>query len=434
MKKTSKITGIFLIVLFLAGSLVGATRIAITGDTRFGAATSEGLYTGGVTYKQIQYLNALTPAPRFIYNGGDITGAGSEAQVSNVALNAMPAFNFVDNTLNPPVYIGAMGNHDDNTLGWRGLWKTYFPWLKKLPYYDKGDMPYSQEALTYYIHHDNILWFVFNGADNKSGTAGELDFLRDTTMHRKFAIWAEEIIQSKLGQFDWLIGSWHYPMFSGGGSTRSGWRMGAVLEVLTKYNADFVFGSHQHLYERTVPAIYVGKGDMEMSTQGMVSITHGASGRNVSYVTAKSFTASISRDNVLPILDFDGLNFKMEVYDIDTDELFDQLEIIKSTTGNGKFRKQFITNSVSKILASPNPSKGGITFSLFQTRSDTRTPLNIYDAHGALIRTLDFQMGGTQKKTFWDGRDNSGKSVPNGSYFARTPGNKQMVSQVMILR
>jgi uncharacterized delta-60 repeat protein len=69
--------------------------------------------------------------------------------------------------------------------------------------------------------------------------------------------------------------------------------------------------------------------------------------------------------------------------------------------------------------ARPNPTRDW-TEIRYALPVNTQLALNIYDVTGKLVKTLtkDVEPAG-YKTTLWDGRDNSGKQLPNGIYFIR---------------
>jgi len=67
----------------------------------------------------------------------------------------------------------------------------------------------------------------------------------------------------------------------------------------------------------------------------------------------------------------------------------------------------------------PNPMSFGTTIRYSLPKS-SRVRLRVYNIHGRLIKTLeDNQQKSGYYTVEWDGRDSSGKGVPNGVYFLR---------------
>jgi flagellar hook assembly protein FlgD len=72
-----------------------------------------------------------------------------------------------------------------------------------------------------------------------------------------------------------------------------------------------------------------------------------------------------------------------------------------------------------RLRVAPNPARGSCALTI--ERGDAEpVSLAIYDAGGRLVRRLDVaaRASGIQVVR-WDGRDSSGRAVPNGPYFAR---------------
>jgi len=69
--------------------------------------------------------------------------------------------------------------------------------------------------------------------------------------------------------------------------------------------------------------------------------------------------------------------------------------------------------------AFPNPSGSRVVLQ-FRLARDGRAALSIYDAHGRKIRSLGEQVRAAGWNAVeWDGRDDRGRAVRGGTYFAR---------------
>ena len=66
------------------------------------------------------------------------------------------------------------------------------------------------------------------------------------------------------------------------------------------------------------------------------------------------------------------------------------------------------------LLAYPNPFNSSINFNVSGLKGG-KAEISIYNLTGELVKTLAAKEG----KTIWDARDNSGKEVSSGVYFAR---------------
>ncbi|MBK8232061.1 MAG: T9SS type A sorting domain-containing protein [Candidatus Eisenbacteria bacterium] len=85
--------------------------------------------------------------------------------------------------------------------------------------------------------------------------------------------------------------------------------------------------------------------------------------------------------------------------------------------------------------AMPNPSAGRTAISFSLPRSGP-TSVEIYDAGGRLVRVLDArEMAAGGQSLVWDGRDDAGRGVASGLYFARvTTRQREMTSPVVVAR
>jgi hypothetical protein len=70
---------------------------------------------------------------------------------------------------------------------------------------------------------------------------------------------------------------------------------------------------------------------------------------------------------------------------------------------------------VSLVTARPNPFRQGTEIS-WSRSAPGRSELSIFDVGGRLVREFVEEF---RSSIQWDGRDSSGRSVPNGVYFYR---------------
>jgi hypothetical protein len=86
------------------------------------------------------------------------------------------------------------------------------------------------------------------------------------------------------------------------------------------------------------------------------------------------------------------------------------------------------------LAVQPNPAPGGCALR-FSFRTPRRGTLIVFDASGRQVRTLesgDFAAG--EHTPRWDGRDNEGRAVPEGVYFARLRVDQATETQRIVLR
>lgn len=88
---------------------------------------------------------------------------------------------------------------------------------------------------------------------------------------------------------------------------------------------------------------------------------------------------------------------------------------------------------VSSLAAWPNPSLGGVSFRLPEQTTGA-AELRIFDAQGALVRTLHGGRADAGGSLFWDGRSAGGAPVAAGMYWAKLVGNRSEPCTITILR
>jgi hypothetical protein len=71
------------------------------------------------------------------------------------------------------------------------------------------------------------------------------------------------------------------------------------------------------------------------------------------------------------------------------------------------------------LAVDPNPARGACVL-YFSLATPRRGSLSVYDAGGRRVRTLESgALARGDHAPPWDGRDDSGRAVPGGVYFAR---------------
>jgi hypothetical protein len=92
--------------------------------------------------------------------------------------------------------------------------------------------------------------------------------------------------------------------------------------------------------------------------------------------------------------------------------------------------------ATSRLLVSPNPSPGACSFR-FNARGGQRTEIRLHDLNGHLMRRLfDDATASGERRLDWDGKNESGRPVPNGVYFASIvhPGGSTTTQRITIVR
>lgn len=74
--------------------------------------------------------------------------------------------------------------------------------------------------------------------------------------------------------------------------------------------------------------------------------------------------------------------------------------------------------AAAELTAGPNPFRDQLTLTASDLLRGSR--LRVVDLHGRVVRLLDPQ--GSRPRWSWDGRDQTGRSAPQGVYFVRAPG------------
>lgn len=87
------------------------------------------------------------------------------------------------------------------------------------------------------------------------------------------------------------------------------------------------------------------------------------------------------------------------------------------------------------LRVSPNPSRDGFEVRLAESAGTTSAVIDIYDATGRRVRSLELAGAPSRIEAFWDGRDAGGAPAPSGVYFARPRGeSRAREARVVIVR
>ena len=88
---------------------------------------------------------------------------------------------------------------------------------------------------------------------------------------------------------------------------------------------------------------------------------------------------------------------------------------------------------VTDLTSRPNPFNP-VTTVLFKLTEPSRVTLHIYDTRGALVRTLrDEALSAGEYSTKWNGRDDAGRAVATGIYFARLVAGDHRATMKLVL-
>ena len=106
---------------------------------------------------------------------------------------------------------------------------------------------------------------------------------------------------------------------------------------------------------------------------------------------------------------------------------------LESGASSGVDEDQGIPEATALHPVSPNPFSS-LTAVRYSLKSDEYVRLAVYDARGALIRTLeDNLVAAGCHRLAWDGRDKNGQPVAAGVYFVRFEAGTYMQNQKMML-
>jgi hypothetical protein len=97
----------------------------------------------------------------------------------------------------------------------------------------------------------------------------------------------------------------------------------------------------------------------------------------------------------------------------------DTSQIVARTCGAGGIPPEVIPVAAQRFLAQPNPFTSSTTIT-FTPGSSRDVGVLIYDISGRLLRTVQRSMStDDQDQFFWNGRDETGRIVPPGTYYYR---------------
>ena len=139
--------------------------------------------------------------------------------------------------------------------------------------------------------------------------------------------WLEDDLSSTNAMWKFLF--YHHPMYSVGSHGPTPWVQDAWGYILDKYQVDFIFNGHDHLYARTLP-IYGG--EVASSTDlGSVHIVTGGAGAPLHGVEDPGYEWLVYAQTVNPyvLLTIDGQNLRLEAKTPDN-VVIDSLEIEKA--------------------------------------------------------------------------------------------------------
>lgn len=351
---------------FVAAPPVGTSKLKFIayGDTR----------TNATVHNQVagQMLHSVDVDPErqtLIVSVGDIvTNGDDEAAWDNEYFQAVYANIRRMGSMLP--FQACMGNHEDSGT----LFQKYFPYPAVAGRYWSFD--YGPAHFT-----------VIDQYVNYAPGSAQYEWIRNDLM---------------TATRPWRFVVLHEPGWSAGGSHPNNVAVQDWLQPLfAQYGVSIVFGGHNHYYARAV----VG---------GVQHLTTGGGGaplyepvptsENV-VVAAKSYQyCRITIDG--PRLGFASVN-GTTVLDTFTIEKVSAVETAP------------VAASLRLLQIQPNPFNPSTTIR-FELPAAGQARLAVYDVAGRLIRTLiDENRPTGANEAVWDGCDETGRSMPSGTYFAR---------------
>ncbi|KYK25977.1 hypothetical protein AYK26_01715 [Euryarchaeota archaeon SM23-78] len=258
--------------------LEGAWRFVVLGDTRTDHAAHAEVVEGIVN--KVPNHERIT-----IFNSGDITQDGIDSQWQTWQGIIAPLSIDWSNTA-PPEYIGAIGNHDVNQVGWESRWANYLPSQVGLSAYP-GITAHAQ-GLYGSVKYNNTIWVWI---DSCTPLEGKENFLNATLLRA-----------TQDPDVEWKFVFFHYPPIPCG--AKSDWNPGKTWHdnYFVPYGVDIVFLGHAHYYERTCPFLSAStkqcddnnRGNNISNSRGVIHIITGGGGAplhdvgNCSWVEAKA--------------------------------------------------------------------------------------------------------------------------------------------------
>jgi hypothetical protein len=259
-----------------------AFRFVVMGDTRSGHDDHGQL---------ISMVTDLDPAPRFVFNTGDITNDGNLDQWKTWQNIVAPLK--IDWTVDPPQYVGVVGNHDTNASDWEKNWAEFLV----------GQQRYG-DGKSFAFDYGNTLFIVLDSDNNTP------------------AAWLEDTLKQQAHHYDWIFAFWHHPPYPFGAKdlddSRKEW--GPILQ---KYGAHVIFLGHAHHYARSYPMYMDGSDHPPRDDKGgIVEVITGGGGAGLKDVAPddhgyQELLAYGEKVHHFCVIDVNGLIFRMQVIDID---------------------------------------------------------------------------------------------------------------------
>lgn len=330
------------------------------------------------------------------------------------------------------------GNHD---FVYSGTGNDYYDHFTLPTAGEAGGTPSSSEAWYAFDHAD--IHFVCLDSEGSSRTPGS-----------PMLTWLAADLAATDTDRQWVIAYWHHPPYTKGShdsdnAADSFGRMRDmrenVMPILESYGVDLVLNGHSHSYERSflldghygtsgtlLPTMLLDAGDGSPDGDGAYRKPGaGPAPHEGEVVAVAGSSAQIGGGTLDHPAMFRSLNvLGSMVIDVDDDRLravfLDDLGAVRDSFEIRKGSPVAVPGPAARgagttlRVAGPNPSSGGPVRLAFELPRAGQVALSIVDAAGRHVRDLSAgrQHEAGPHTATWDGRDEGGRGVPAGLYFA----------------
>lgn len=280
-------------------------RFVVVGDTRSEHTAHR---------RVVEKIAQLNPSPEFTLVTGDLVSSGTRSiweTWRGIVDSAYGGELTIDWSVKPCQYIGAAGNHDDNSYP---LWREFLP----------CQADWNGDGVTFWFTHENVLFLVLNSTRMGEGRTSDA--------------WLEQILSEKASQYDWIFAFWHYPPYPFGGKgldrSRRDW-----CPILQHYGADIIFNGHAHYYTRSYPMYMDGSDHPQIDNEnGIIEVITGGGGANLRDVTPddhgySELLAYGEKIHHFVVVDIDGGQLQMKTIDVDGN-VIDSVDVLKDTNSS----------------------------------------------------------------------------------------------------
>jgi tetratricopeptide (TPR) repeat protein len=397
------------------------TRIWVIGDSGTANTNAAAVRDAFAAY------GASRPADLWLMLGDNAYSSGTDAQYQAAVFAMYPAL------LRTTVLWPTRGNHD---LVYAGANNDYYDIFSLPTAAEVGGLPSGTEA--YYSFDYANVHFVCLDSEGSSRTVGG-----------PMAVWLRADLAAT--PRDWVIAFWHHPTYSKGSHDSdndldSGGRMRDmrqnILPILDSAGVDVVLFGHSHSYERSflldghygpsntlTAAMKVDDGDGRWNGDGaylkptLGTAPHEGCVYAVNGVAGQASGGSLNHPvmvrslNVLGSMVVDVEGPRLDARFLDSQgAVRDSFTIVKGSPlgvpGEGESGRTGL-----RILG-PHPARGAVRFG-YRLESPARPRLAVLDALGRRVRVVEAESREAgDHELAWDGRDDGGRTCPQGVYFA----------------